>query len=116
MLIFAKIFATALAIIVVARALNDLKTKRESLFMAVVWILIWMAILSIAYFPQIVNVIVETGGKKSGLGTLLGMAIAFVLFINYRIYLKAHRIERALSKLACMVAISQSDIKRGRKR
>ena len=109
MLIFAKIFATLLAILVFARSYNDLKTKRESLFMTVVWFSVWVGILAVAYFPSIVDMIIETGGKKSGLGTLLGLVIAFVLFINYRIYLKAHRVERAMSKLACSVALSSSD-------
>lgn len=68
MLIFAKIFATILAIVVFARSYNDLKSKRESLFMTVVWFSVWIGILIVAYFPSIVDKIVETGGKKKRAG------------------------------------------------
>jgi len=111
MLIFAKIFATILAIVVILRAINDLRNKSESIFMTIVWILIWIGILTAAYFPDIFAIVIEkTGSGRTGLGTVLGMAIAFALFISYRIYVKAHRIERAMGKIAYFLALHESQI------
>lgn len=114
MLLIAKIFATILGILVIARSILDLKSKKESLTMTIFWIVVWTSILSLAYFPNLIDRLISaTGGQKTGLGTVFGMAIAFVLFINYRIYIKANRVEKNMAKIARKIALEQ--IKREKK-
>ncbi len=101
MLIIAKIFATVLGLLVISRSFIDFKRKKESFTMTVFWILIWAGILALAYYPNLVDELIkQTGGQRTGIGTVFGMAIAFVLFINYRIYVKANRVEKAVIALA----------------
>lgn len=106
MLLIAKIFASILGILVIARSLVDLKNKRESLTMTVFWVAVWAGILVLAYWPKVIDDMIQTlGGQRTGLGTVFGMAIAFVLFVNYRIYIKANRVEKTLAKIARQLAL-----------
>ncbi len=111
----AKIFATILGFLVLSRAYTDYKAKKESLIMMVFWTLTWVAILSIAYYPDLVRRLMDLfGGERTGLGTVFGMGLAFVLYVSYRVYTKANRIEKALGKLARRLAIGSAEGKKTR--
>lgn len=99
-LIIAKVFAIILALLVVARSMTDYRTKNESLQMTVFWIFIWLAVVTVAVYPVLIDKAISVlGGSRTGLGTIFGMAIVFVLFICYRIYIKAGRVEKNLNAL-----------------
>lgn len=101
MLIFAKVFALILSILVIARSLADYKNKKESFEMTAFWLIIWTAIIVFAYYPNLIDkLIAAVGGSRTGLGTIFGMGLVFVLFICYRIYIKANRIEKNLDLLS----------------
>ena len=69
--------------------------------MTAFWVVIWAAIIVLAYYPQLIDkLIILVGGSRTGLGTLFGMGLVFVLFISYRIYVKANRIEKNLDSLS----------------
>jgi hypothetical protein len=109
-LIISKVFALLFATIVISKGVVDYKNKNESLTMTVFWIATWLAITTVAFFPSIVDsAIALAGGSRTGLGTVLGIAIIFVLFISYRIYAKANRIEKQVNQLAKILALK--DIK-----
>jgi len=108
MLIIAKIFAAILGLFVIARAISDYRSKRESLTMTVFWILVWGSIITIAFFPSLVDwLIAASGGERTGIGTVFGMAIALVLFVSYRVYVKSNRVEKALVKLSRAIAFDK---------
>jgi hypothetical protein len=112
MLIIAKIFATILAILVIARSFTDFKNKKESLTMTIFWVAVWLVIMILAFWPVLIDdLIYVLGGQRTGLGTVFGMAIVFVLFVNYRIYIKANRVEKAMDKMARQLALSNLEKK-----
>lgn len=101
MLIFAKVFAIILSIMVIARSITDYRNKKESIEMTAFWLIIWTAIIVFAYYPNLIDkLIAVVGGSRTGLGTIFGMGLVFVLFICYRIYIKANRIEKSLDLLS----------------
>ncbi len=101
MTIIAKILAAFFAIVVISRSVTDYRSKKESLTMTAFWIIVWLAIAAIAFFPTLVDEAIRlSDDSRSGLGTVFGMGLVFVLFISYRIYVKANRVEKALAKLA----------------
>jgi hypothetical protein len=54
-------------------------------------------IVIIALFPSIIDsIIIFAGGGRAGLGTFFGMAIVYLFFIVYRIYVKLGRIEQSV--------------------
>jgi len=101
MIIIAQAFASIFAILVVSRSLVDYKQKKESLQMTLFWVVIWISVLALAFFPGLVDqIITNSGGDRTGLGTIFGMGLVFMLFVSYRIYVKANRIEKNLDKLS----------------
>ena len=116
MLIIAKAFAAILGILVIARSIIDYKKKSESLTMTVFWIVVWLGIMMLAFWPDLIDKFIRlTGGQRTGLGTVFGMAIAFVLFVNYRVYIKANRIEKILGKVVRDVALEELNDKKAKK-
>ncbi len=111
--LIAQIFATILAVLVFGRLFTDYKNKKESLQMTLFWTIVWLAILIFSYYPILIEKLITLlGGKRTGLGTVFGMGLVFVLFINYRTYVKAHRVEKALNELSRRLALI--DMKRGK--
>lgn len=109
----AKIFALILGIVVIARSLADYRAKKESFQMTVFWVTIWLFVLAMATFPAISGGIIHLfGDNRSGLGTIFGMAIVFVLFICYRIYIKAQRIEKQINAITRNIALRDMKGKR----
>jgi len=115
MLTIAKIFATVFGVLVIARSIIDYRTKKESLQMTIFWVAVWAAIVIITYCPNLIEEFIRlTGGERTGMGTVFGMAIVFVLFINYRIYVKANRVEKILGQI--VRKISLQEIKNNKRR
>lgn len=116
-IIIAKVFALVLALLVVARSITDFRNKRESLQMTIFWIIVWVAVVILAVFPSFINIVISAlGGSRTGLGTIFGMAIVFVLFISYRIYVKANRIEKQLEIVSRQYALLSFELEKKKKR
>ena len=85
--------------------------------MTIFWVVVWLAITSIAFFPSLVNEAIKLfGGNRTGLGTVFGMGLVFIMFISYRIYVKANRIEKHVAKLSREIALSGQDLAKIKKR
>src|SRR2546421_11564574 len=96
--IAAKIFSFFLAAIAISKSYVDFRGKVESLQIFVLWVITWSAIVIVALFPSIVDVLISFGGGRTGLGTFFGMALVFLFFVVYRMYVKIGRIEQNLIK------------------
>lgn len=104
--ILSKVFAIVLAVLALSRSITDYRSKKESLIMAVFWVVVWLGISALALYPAIIDRIISlSGGNRTGIGTIYGLSIVFVMFVNYRIYLKAHRIENQLRKIATHIGL-----------
>lgn len=97
LLIAAQIFAVAFAILVVSKSYLAYKQRKESLVLFLFWLVTWLVIVAITFFPEIINVLLS--GNKAGVGTVLGIAIVFLYYVIYRVYVKADRVERQMQKL-----------------
>lgn len=115
MIILAKVFAAVFALVVFSRSIVDYRARKESLQMTIFWLVIWLGIAAIAFFPILVDKTIEAfGGNRSGLGTVFGMALVFVMFISYRIYVKANRVEKHLYEVARKYSLLELQTKRTR--
>lgn len=100
MILLARIFASFFAILVIAQTYNEFKRGKEPLAVFLFWSITWALIVSIAFYPQIIDWLIQKlGGQRTGLGTVFGMGLVFLFYVIYRIYLKADRIEKELTKL-----------------
>ena len=115
LLIFARIFVVIFAVLVTVKSYLSYKEKKESLTMTVFWTLTWLFICVVTFFPQYVDQALGSPKAKGGVGTILGIGLIFIYFVIYRVYVKAHRIEKHLHKIIREIALKYSDIKPSRK-
>lgn len=109
-----KIIALILGIIVIAKSLIDFKKKEEHWQMFLFWLVIWLGIIIIAFDPMLIGQIISHSGSGSyTIGQIAGIGFVFIMFIVYRVYIKAHRIERQLNKLIRDLALK--DVKKRKK-
>ena len=97
--IAAQVFSVILAAVAITKSYLGFRAKVESLQIFLFWVAAWIAIVVVALFPSIVDIaIAHFGSGRAGLGTFFGMALVFVFFVVYRMYLKLERIEQNLTK------------------
>ncbi|MFA5926681.1 MAG: DUF2304 domain-containing protein [Patescibacteria group bacterium] len=102
-LLFAKFLAVIVAIFVLAKTTHDYKKKKESRIMFLFWYVLWWGVIALTLFPRIIDTIFGQG--RSGVNTFMGLVIVFVLYMSYRLYIKAERTEKALQQLVKELAI-----------
>src|SRR6266403_4156480 len=97
--IASKIFSILLGAITIAKSYVDFRSRLESLQMFLFWTLTWTLIIVVALFPSLVDLLLNAfGHERAGLGTFFGMAIVFLYFVVYRIYVKIERMEKKLTR------------------
>jgi hypothetical protein len=108
-----KIFSLVLAIIALSKSYVDFRGRLESVSMFLFWVVTWILIIIVALFPPVVDLLLSISGTgRTGLGTFFGMAIVFLYFIVYRIYVKLERIEQNLTKTIQELALRDDWVKR----
>lgn len=104
----AKVIATFFAALVLTKSLDDFRRRHEPWPVFLFWITIWTAVLITAFFPGVTFWLRDhILGPEAGIGTILGIAIIFLLYLSYRIYLKADRTERAVNKIVSTLALQE---------
>ena len=106
--LFSQIFSLILAAITISKSYVDFRARRESLQMFVLWTITWTAIIVVALFPSIVNLLIVPGGQV-GIGRFLGMALVFMFFLLYRVYVKLERLEQQITTLVQEIALGVKD-------
>lgn len=104
----AQAIATFFASLVLVKSIDDFRRRHEPLPVFLFWITVWTAVLIAAFFPDTTYWLRDKIlGPHAGIGTLLGIAIVFLLFLSYRVYIKADRTERAVNRLVSELAVRE---------
>ena len=102
-----KLFALILGLLVITKTYLDYRKKDENLQMFLFWTLVWIGIIVLAFSPMLISRTITLIGEKTiSIGKIVGMGFVFILFILYRIYIKAHRLEKQLNQLVRKIALS----------
>ena len=101
-----QLISLVFGLIVIAKTLTDYKKKMENWQMFSFWLILWIAIIIVAFYPMIINEIIDRFGAGSyTIGQIVGMGFVFIMFVVYRIYVKAHRLEKQLNQLIRKIAL-----------
>ncbi len=93
-MLFLKAVAVFLAIISITKSYLDYRKKRESLLLFVFWAAVWVVSVSIVVYPPLIDKVTASFKDQTiTLGSVTGVAFIFMLYIVYRVYTKAARIE-----------------------
>ncbi len=110
MIIFTKIFAVFLALLVISKAYHDYKKKNDSIIVLLFWTITWILIAYVALKPELFYYFVsKMANENVGLGTFVGIAFISLFYVTYRVYVKANRLERQIRDIVMKVALK--DIK-----
>ena len=104
-LLIARIFAIVLALVAISKSYVDFRSRRESPQMFLLWTLIWIGIVFVGMFPDLVAALVSAGGGSAGIGTFLGMVIVFLFFLVYRMYVRIEVLEQKLTVVVRELAL-----------
>lgn len=110
MILAAKALALILGIIAISKSYHDFRKKEEGLTMFLFWLTTWSAIIVVTLYPILIdkfNALV--GDQGSSINTFLGASIVALFFVVYRIYIKAHRIERQLHTIVMKLGLKELD-------
>lgn len=108
MIIFVKVISLLLGLMVISKTYLDYKKKNESLTMFLFWTIAWVGIVIVALFPEIIQkALVISQAQKIGTGTFLGIAIVFLFFVIYRIYIKANRLEKQIHDMVMKLGLKE---------
>ncbi|MEI7792452.1 MAG: DUF2304 domain-containing protein [Candidatus Berkelbacteria bacterium] len=100
MILITKIVAICLAVTVIAKTYLAFKKKEESFIMFIFWTATWLSIIFVAVYPIIIDKIGSLiGDSRNSVIAFFGLAFVFILFVTYRIYVKANKIEKQLCKI-----------------
>jgi hypothetical protein len=105
-LLLIKILAFVFTALVIIKSYLAFRKREESLVMFLFWSITWLVIITVAFYPAIINRVLGEG--RVGVGSLLAVAVVFVYFVVYRIYVKADRLEKQLHSLIRQLAIHES--------
>lgn len=106
MIIFSKIIAILLAILVITKTIYDYKKHQEVLLTMMFWIAAWICIVYISLKPDILYNLMTTSSRSGvGIGTVFGIAFIFLFFVTYRIYVKANRLEQKIKDMVMKIGI-----------
>ena len=89
--IISKIFAVLLAGIAISKSYVGVRTRAESFQVFIFWTLTWVAIVIVALFPALVDLVIASFGEKR--------ALVFLYFLVYRIYMRLDHMEQQLVKI-----------------
>ena len=101
-----KIIALFFGLIVIAKTTTDFRNKQENWQMFLFWLALWLGIIYVAFDPMIISkIIARLGDHSLTVGQIVGAGFVFILYIVYRIYIKANRLEKQLNQLVRKIAL-----------
>lgn len=110
-----KAIALLLAAISIIKSYLDFRKKREPQLMFVFWTIVWIVAAVLVVYPLLIErLFAYTKDQSVTLGSIMSLAFIFMLYIVYRVYAKAARIEYQQAELIRKLGLAKS-LKRGKK-
>ncbi|HSX41748.1 MAG TPA: DUF2304 family protein [Candidatus Saccharimonadales bacterium] len=108
-----KFLALALTLLVIIKSYLAYRQRQETFVMFLFWSVTWLAVIIIAFYPEVITAVL--GQRRLGVGSFLGIALVFVYFVLYRVYVKADRIEKRMHEIVRQFALKDPALsKQGR--
>lgn len=110
MIIFAKVLSIILGLVVISKAYLDFKKKNDGLFMFLFWVITWLSVILFSLYPSLIDRINQFVGEEgSSVNTFIGAAFVFLLFVTYRVYTKANRLEKQIHEMTMKLGLKDLD-------
>lgn len=109
MAILLKIVAVVLGSLALAKTVLAFRAKEDTLAVTVVWFVVWVLVIVVAWRPIIIEEVVNKfDGRSTTIGQIVGIGFILLIFTLYRLYLKAHRIEQKIVAITRNIALDRA--------
>jgi hypothetical protein len=117
MIILIKAIAVLIAIISIIKSYLDYRRKHDSWIMFLFWTFVWFGSGLVVVYPPIIDKITQVSPDQAPtVSSLIALAFIFMLYIVYRVYVKAMRIEYQQSELIRKLGLEKGlNLKKQRK-
>ena len=86
---------------------------QENWRMFLFWLILWLGVIFVAFDPMIISQLISRSGDKNfTVGQIIGVGFIFTLFVVYRVYVKANRLEKQINVLVRKIALLE--LKKGK--
>lgn len=100
LLILIKAIVIVVAAFSITKSYLDYRKQQESRTMFGFWMIVWVGAATVVVYPLLIDRIIQYFKDQTiTVGTVISFAFIFMLFIVYRIYAKAVRIEYQQAEL-----------------
>ena len=114
-MILIQAIAIILAALAISKSYLDYRQHREPLVMFLFWVVIWVVVAVFAVDPALIAILVSCIEKQPlNVNSIVMLGFIFLLYIVYRVYAKAARLEYRQTELIRRLALEGkiNDIKK----
>ncbi len=109
-MIILKAIAVLLGLVSIIKTYIDYRKKREPLVMFLFWLLLWVIVITVLVYPLLIEQLASfTRDTTVTIGSLTAMAFVFMLYLVYRVYTKAARIEYQQTQLIRKLGLKRAE-------
>ena len=109
MIMIYQIFAIFLGILAIILSILRFRDGKMSLGMLLLWILIWLLIIFISFYPNLTNYLAILTRKGRGLDIVLILGLLLSFYMIFKVYNKIETIEEELTDLIRELAIQREN-------
>ena len=103
-----QILAIGLVILILIKTAADFKKRKITLRLFLFWIVIWLAILTVAVLPNVTAFFAKFLGVGRGIDVAVYFSILFIFFALFKIITKLEKIENDITAVIRNEAIKNS--------
>lgn len=106
------IIVTIFVVFAVSRVFLRFREGNISLNEFIFWLFIWGAIEIVVWIPKVLDKIAQQIGIGRGIDAVVYAAIVILLYLVYRVYVKAEFIEHEITSLVRRLALKEKDVRK----
>jgi small membrane protein len=110
-----QFIAIIFALFALSRVILRLKDKKLTKTEFIFWFLIWIALIVIAFFPEVVVFFGDLSGFRRGMDLLIFLSVGLLFYLVFRMYVKIDEQDQEITKLVRELAMKEASKKESRK-
>lgn len=87
---------------------NQYRKERVSLYWLISWSILWLAVIAVAFAPQVTDVIANRVGVEKGADLIVYTAVVVFCYAMYRVLVRQEEMQREITRLVREVAILEA--------
>jgi len=94
-----QIIAIIFALFALSRVVLRLKERKVTVKEFILWFIIWVALIVVAFFPEVLVFFGDLSGFRRGMDLMIFLSVGLLFYLVFRIYVKLDEQEKEITKL-----------------